>query len=355
MKPQVEAKKAKAKKPAKAAAKAASKVPAKKGAVKTPARKPVVSAQPLMAYPEDLVIPDQPGHVLTQPERNALPTNENTIASILAVGVIQPVIVRRDKEDRLVVEDGRQRVKNAREANRQLEEKGLPRRKVPYVLSYASEAEAVTRGIVTNHHRFKDLPSQVVRDVAAYMALGHSADEAMMAFNLKSKAHVSSSLLLADAAGEVLAALDNGVIRLSAAVRIARMPREEQAAVLEAAGGGEEDDGASGSDAETPASPPAPQRVTARQIEQAAAERDGRAPRLPLGKKQALAFEADLQGLLTEKGTDPRVQLAIEAILFGLHTALEGAGADKPDALAFLWRRRADKTDAVDLSNDETP
>lgn len=320
------AKKPAAKKPAKV------KSPAKVRAVPPPEQ---ALHKPLMAYPEDLVIPEQEGHVLTQVERNALPTNENTIESILAVGVIQPVSVRREK-DQLVLEDGRQRVKNAREANKRLVAQGKERRKIPYILSYASVAEAVTRGHVTNHHRFKDAPSQTARDVAAYMALGHSSDEAQMAFNLKSKAHVAASLLLADAASAVLEALDKGVIKYAAAVRIARMPREEQAGVL-AAAGGEDAEAAPAGDA--PPAPPAPARVTARQIEEAAAALAGRAPKLPLGKKQALAFEADLRALLEERGNEPRVRLAVAAILFGLHAAFEGAGAEKPEELNFLWRQ----------------
>jgi ParB family chromosome partitioning protein len=77
--------------------------------------------------PDNLIIigldtDDGPEHPLYD-ERVKLPLDESTVLNIMAIGVKEPVLVRKTDGNPEVV-DGRRRTMHAREANRRLRELG---------------------------------------------------------------------------------------------------------------------------------------------------------------------------------------------------------------------------------------
>ncbi|WYX51237.1 hypothetical protein WJ977_00655 [Achromobacter xylosoxidans] len=78
-----------------------------------------------------LTIITDPAHSLYD-ERIQLPLDEAITLNIMALGVREPILVWKDPETgKVLVVDGRQRVRHAIEANRRLAERGEPPILVP--------------------------------------------------------------------------------------------------------------------------------------------------------------------------------------------------------------------------------
>lgn len=99
-------------------------------------------------YPETLVLVTDKDHPLYH-KKVHLPVSEKMVKSIIAKGVIQPIIVRKNGTD-LEVVAGRQRTKNAVEANKRMVAEGGTAIRVPIIIRNESDAESAGTNVVTN-------------------------------------------------------------------------------------------------------------------------------------------------------------------------------------------------------------
>lgn len=187
--------------------------------------------------PEDLAIITDKSHPLYDP-RAELPVSEAMVLNVKALGVLQPVIVRRNGErDGVAIMEvvaGRQRVKAAREANKRLRAEGGSPMLVGAIVKRADDASLFATIVAENEARQDDSPMGRARKLARYLAFGVSEAEAAIVFRV-SESTIRGWLALLDCDKSVQDAVERGQLpATTAAQEFAKMPREEQAAHLAA-------------------------------------------------------------------------------------------------------------------------
>jgi ParB family chromosome partitioning protein len=152
--------------------------------------------------------------------------------NIARVGVIEPVIVRKDG-DVLKVLVGRRRVFAARMANKRLAEAGQPTVMVPILARRGNEGDLYGVVISENELRVDDPPSVKASKVARYMNFlgGESAANLAAAatiFGVTTQT-IRNYLSFSDLAAPVRALVDEGKLTATAAIQLAPLPKGEQA------------------------------------------------------------------------------------------------------------------------------
>jgi ParB family chromosome partitioning protein len=184
----------------------------------------------LLFDPEKLVLVTDKSHALYD-ERIELPLDELTIRDIMARGVIEPVVVRRNgMSDGVAIHevvDGRQRVRHAREANRRLVETGRIPVRVPAIRASGSDSDLLGVMIAANEHRTADGPMVLARKLQRYLSTGRTEQEAAVTFR-RSEATIKNWAALLECTPHVQLLVERGSMPAAAAVKISRLPREEQ-------------------------------------------------------------------------------------------------------------------------------
>jgi ParB family chromosome partitioning protein len=168
-------------------------------------------------------------------ERINLALDENHILNVMAVGILEPIIVRKagDKDGVPIVEvvDGRQRVRWAIEANKRLKKDGKEPIRVPAVPRKGDDADLFGVMISTNEVRRMDDAMTRAKKIKRYMDMGRTEEDAATAFG-KSLATIKNLLTLLDAQPCVQKAVSEGKISIQVAKKLAVIPKEEQAEAL---------------------------------------------------------------------------------------------------------------------------
>ncbi len=180
--------------------------------------------------PNDLVIigldtDDGPEHPLFD-ERSKQPLDPQFVGEIRALGILQAVKVRKNG-DKAEVVAGRQRVRAAREVNKDACEICL----VPVTLDRGSDDRMRDITISENEHRVNDSIEVKLKKLERYLASGRSEQEAAQRFRVSLQT-IKNWLTLLEAGPEVTEALQAGTITPSAAVPVAKLPRAKQGPVL---------------------------------------------------------------------------------------------------------------------------
>lgn len=186
--------------------------------------------------PEDLVVVTDPKHPLYD-ERVNLPLSEALVLSVMADGVIEAITVRKNGETSdgtpiVEVVFGRQRVRAACEANRRFKAQRKELILVPATRRRGEDADLFGVMITENEQRQDDTPLARARKCARYMQFGKSELDASIRFGVTTTT-IRSWLALLECAPEVQALVEKGEMPASIAVKLAKLPREEQPAVLE--------------------------------------------------------------------------------------------------------------------------
>ncbi len=192
-------------------------------------------AELLMFQPEDLTVVDDPAHPLYD-DRVHLPLDEALVLNIMANGVLEPVLVRKngERDDLPVVEvvAGRQRVRAACEANRRLAKEGKQLVRVPGVPRRGDDADLFGVMVSENEVRRGDSPIVRAKKLQRYLAMGRTQADAacMWGVNIST---VGNMLALLDCAAPVQKAVEAGTIGATlAAKELSRLPREQQEGAL---------------------------------------------------------------------------------------------------------------------------
>jgi ParB family chromosome partitioning protein len=181
--------------------------------------------------PDQLVVVTDKTHPLYD-ERISLPLNESLVISIIEMGILQPVVVRRNGELFEVV-DGRQRVRACVEANRRLSEGGSDRTiHVPVTVRRDDDSQAARVMVVANEIRQGDTPVVRARKAQRLLNLGMTMPEVCQSFDL-SMTSLTDLLKLLETSSEVQGLVESGAIPVTAASAVASLPRDEQGAAME--------------------------------------------------------------------------------------------------------------------------
>ncbi|MEI7252381.1 hypothetical protein [Pectobacterium versatile] len=177
--------------------------------------------------PENLYMTDDPAHPLYD-ERIYLPLSESMVLNIMDQGVIEPIVIWKDKETGTVyVVDGRQRVKHAREANRRLADQGKPCLMVPAVVRIGSVHRAKEAAISANEIHIPDTPLGRAKKMASMLALSYDESDLALYFGCSAQT-VTATLALLDCTQAVQDAVESGQINTGHARQLAQLPPDDQ-------------------------------------------------------------------------------------------------------------------------------
>lgn len=156
---------------------------------------------------------------------------DDLVASIRQNGVMQPLMVRRNRHGVLELRNGERRLR----AVRQLLAEGVEILSVPVILEKSSsDAEALIASYLANTGKPFE-PMEEAHCFRRFLAWGWSPDQLAQRLG-KSVSTVRNSLALLDAAPAVVEALQNGTVSRTEAVAVVRQARrteEDQSALLE--------------------------------------------------------------------------------------------------------------------------
>lgn len=168
--------------------------------------------------PEKLCIPGYDDSQEGDPYRNALPIDPAMVLSVMALGVLEPIIVRKRPDGVLEVIAGRQRTRHAREANRRLLAEGEHPITVLVNIKGGrfSPEMAFIVDTTLNEHRVNDPPSVKVRKAAKMAAQGIAVLSIATAYRVEPQM-VERWLQASRASMPVAIALDAGKITIATA------------------------------------------------------------------------------------------------------------------------------------------
>ncbi|QCP50178.1 hypothetical protein FAZ95_13910 [Trinickia violacea] len=183
--------------------------------------------------PDDLVLVTDESHPLYD-SRVHLPLDESMVRNIDYQGVIQAIEVSKNTETGdIEVVTGRQRVKNAREANRRRRARGEPIRLVPAVvrrLKPHERASVLSAAMVSeNAIRQQETPITRAEKMARQQAMGRSDEDIAILFGCN-VATVRATVQLLDCCSAVQKAVEAGQISATHAKQLVKLTPDEQRA-----------------------------------------------------------------------------------------------------------------------------
>ncbi len=178
-----------------------------------------------LVEPEKLVIVSDKTHPLYD-ERIDLPVDMKLVDSLLLDGNLVPINAVKDGDVLLVV-DGRQRVKAAREANKTRRRNGGDPIRLRVRVVKGDESSLIRNMASTNAIRTADSPLVRARKMNAMVARGMHVNEIAVAHGL-TVTSVQQILGLLDCSAKVQKAVDDGKIPDTIARKFAKLGKTEQ-------------------------------------------------------------------------------------------------------------------------------
>ena len=187
--------------------------------------------------PENLIIvgidTDDRGHALYD-ERVDMPLDEGLVLNIMAYGVLNPVIVRKNSAGLPEVVDGRQRVRAAREANERLTASGRTTIKIPVVLKGGEGRDMAAVMVSLNECRQQDALIVRAQKAQRMIDMGRTEEEVAVMFGVGLQT-IKDNLGLLGLEPELLSAVKSRKISASKALEMAGRGAEAQKRVAEEA------------------------------------------------------------------------------------------------------------------------
>lgn len=185
-----------------------------------------------MIFPEDLTLVTDKSSPFYDP-RVELPVSEELVENILMNGVIQPITVKKDGSE-IVVIYGRQRVKAAIEANKRRRNDKI---RVPCITQRGEDIDLFGGMISENELRQDDDPMRKAEKCAKYINAGKTEAEAAVMFGVK-QSTVKQWMKMLDLSAPVRNAVKSGKIAPSAAAKLSSLSTEDQKKALDEATAG---------------------------------------------------------------------------------------------------------------------
>jgi ParB family chromosome partitioning protein len=188
--------------------------------------------------PDDLIIVTDKGHALYDP-RVRLDIDEAMVASIMAAeggGVHVPILVVKDGEEsdgtpRVLVVDGRQRVRNAREANARLKKLGRPPVLVPAIPRRGDIGDLAGLGMLVNEIRKADPPLVRAGKMQHLLDIGQDLSAVALVFGVDPQT-VKNTVKLLGLSRKARATVKSRALPVDVARKLAVLPADEQDAKL---------------------------------------------------------------------------------------------------------------------------
>ncbi len=162
-----------------------------------------------------------------------LPVRESLVVSMMENGFLGSIVTAKDGEDLLVV-DGKQRVRAAREANIRFEKAGSDRRiMVATAAPMRGEDSSKVGALATlNEHRTIDNIIERARKMAYMMRFENTEKQVAVAFG-ETEQTVKNYLKVLDCHPDVIKSAERGEVAPSVLVTLSALTRDEQLATFE--------------------------------------------------------------------------------------------------------------------------
>lgn len=178
--------------------------------------------------PSDVVLVDDESSPVYD-ERVHLDLDEGLVLSMIYApdgktpqGVLKILSGSRNPETgKVEIDDGRQRTKACREANRRLKKQGLPLLRLPVHLKRLNDSQRMALMLTSNAHHKEDSPMHRALKAQRYINLGHDEKEVAVMLGT-SESTIKNLLRLLDAPAVVRNAVDAGKITTSDGYKLAR-------------------------------------------------------------------------------------------------------------------------------------
>jgi ParB family chromosome partitioning protein len=204
----------------------------KRGAQADGTRRSMFSFDPFEIVIIGIDTKDGPEHPLYDVVSNEYPAEDDLamIANVRTYGVLKPMLFERDG-DRVVVVDGRTRVRWARCAVKLQEAAGEEMLKVPGIPKRGDAAMLYGISRAANTHRPDDSPLQQARNAQRLIDMGRSEAEVAIAFGV-SWPTMRLWLSLLSLAPQVQTAIDRGQLAMTAASALSKFSKADQVGKL---------------------------------------------------------------------------------------------------------------------------
>ena len=167
-------------------------------------------------------------------ERIRLPLNEQMIESIMNYGVREPCECVVLSDERIIISSGRQRTRHLREATQRVT--SGDRRKLPVIGVKGSEVvlnEAALIGEMLNHYRQDDsVLTKADKATRLIDVRGYTVKQVALAFGVTEQT-IGEYRKIAGLSKAARTAVERGQLAPSAAAKLAKLSKEEQASVVE--------------------------------------------------------------------------------------------------------------------------
>ena len=189
-----------------------------------------------MIPPEDIIIigldtADKMGEHELYDERIKLPLDAALTANIEYQGVKVPAMVTKDG-GRVLCVDGRQRIRNAREANKNLLARGMEPVRIPCVLCLDSHKGGLFGVFISaNELRQDSSGMNRIRNLGRMLSLGRTEAECGVVFG-KTPQTIANWMRVLELDTTIHDMIEVGQVSASAALEVGDLPKNKQAAAL---------------------------------------------------------------------------------------------------------------------------
>ena len=181
--------------------------------------------------PEALKVITDEKHPLYDPRVERTP-DEAMIASVIRLGILEPVLITKDGDDNVIVLAGRQRRAAAIEANKRLKKEGQPEISVPCIWKRGDDGKLFEISVSENEVRSGDSPLERAKKMQRLVDFGRDEAQVAVVFGC-TVATVKNHLALLECAPAVKKAVESGQVSATVATKLSKMSREEQETTLE--------------------------------------------------------------------------------------------------------------------------
>jgi ParB family chromosome partitioning protein len=186
----------------------------------------------LMFDPDKLTLVTDEKHPLFDPRVHD-PVDENMIRSIMFKGVVEPIVVWKDPESgETCVVDGRGRVKNAREANKRLRERGEEPKLIQATIGKGDANNVMAIMVLANEGRREPTALGRAKMAKRLVEAGYTEEQAAVFLHV-SRPTVHNLLSLLSCTSVVREAVEAGKIAPTVAYGLAKLEPKDQRAKLD--------------------------------------------------------------------------------------------------------------------------
>ncbi len=181
--------------------------------------------------PDSVKMQTEPGGIFYDVRHNE-PIQPNMVANIVSIGVKEPIFVSEFEGEKWIY-DGRQRYKNWCEAVKVWKDRGEEIKPLPCIIGIVKPAQGALLGLSLNTFHLAENPlTRIQKALELIDVHGWDTDQVAQANDVSSQ-QIKNWRKVESLSAKVKNAIQSGKIAVSAALKLADLPQDEQISKLE--------------------------------------------------------------------------------------------------------------------------